>query len=46
MMTETPAQVMGLQGKGRLAEGFDADLVVFDDDIHVQRVFVLGQTVL
>ena len=46
MMTETPAQVMGLQNKGRLAEGFDADLVVFDDDIHVQRVFVLGQTVL
>ena len=46
MMTETPAQVMGLQNKGRLAEGFDADLVVFDDDIHVQQVFALGRAVL
>ena len=45
MMTQTPARVMGLQNKGRLAVGFDADIVVFDDDISVQKVFVDGHLV-
>lgn len=30
-MTSLPARVMGLQGKGLIREGMDADLVVFDD---------------
>lgn len=42
MLTETPARVLGVN-KGRLAEGFDADLVVFDDDINVSAVFVGGE---
>lgn len=28
--------------KGRLAEGYDADIVVFDDDINVSAVFTRG----
>lgn len=42
MMTETPARVMGLETKGRLQPGFDADLVIFDQQIHVKAVFVEG----
>lgn len=42
MITEVPAHVMGLTAKGKLAEGCDADLVVFDDDIQIEAVFVSG----
>jgi N-acyl-D-aspartate/D-glutamate deacylase len=30
MMTEQPAQLFGLRGRGRLAEGYAADVMVFD----------------
>jgi len=43
MITETPAEIMGLPSKGRLAPGYDADLVVFDDDITVKAVFAAGE---
>lgn len=29
--------------KGRIAEGYDADLVIFDDEIHVDHVFIEGR---
>lgn len=45
MMTENPAKSLGLSKKGRLAEGFDADVVIFDDDINVSTVIVGGQIV-
>ncbi len=41
MMTETPARILKMK-KGRLAEGFDADVIVFDDDINVSAVFTRG----
>lgn len=31
--------------KGQIKEGYDADLVLFDDDINVKKVFVLGREV-
>jgi len=34
MMTETPAKVMGLFTKGRIAKGFDALFTVFDGDYN------------
>lgn len=43
MVSENPAKMMGLTSKGTLREGMDADLVVFDSDINVRAVFVLGQ---
>lgn len=45
MASANPARVMGLAGKGRLAEGCDADLVLFDDEINVKRVVVMGRTI-
>lgn len=46
MMTENPAKVMGLTEKGRLLPGFDADLVLFDDDIQVSEVMIGGNWML
>ena len=34
MMTETPAAVMGLSRKGRIARGYDATFTVLDADLH------------
>lgn len=45
MMTWTPANIMGIQDrKGKIAKGYDADLIVFDDNIHVQQVFIHGES--
>ena len=35
MLTETPAAVMGLKHKGRVAPGFDAQFTVFDENLNV-----------
>ena len=43
MMTLTPARIMGLTKKGRLARGMDADITVFDGDIRIQAVFAKGE---
>ncbi len=42
MMTETPAAIMGLQHKGRIACGMDADFAVFDDNVCIKNVFAKG----
>ncbi len=41
MMTEVPAKIMGLP-KGSILPELDADLAIFDDQFHVQHVFVDG----
>ena len=46
MMTEIPARIMGLATKGRIAPGMDADIVLFDDDVCVKKVFVGGEEIV
>ena len=43
MVSENPAKMMSLSTKGAIGEGMDADLVVFDSNINVKAVFVMGQ---
>lgn len=46
MASLTPLTVLGLQDrKGRIAPGYDEDLILFDDDIRVKRVFVNGNEI-
>ena len=45
MMTRVPARIMQLPKKGLLQEGYDADLVIFDQDIRVQTVLVNGNQI-
>lgn len=46
MITETPAHIMGLANKGRLAAEADADLVIFDEEIEIKQVFAKGTAIL
>lgn len=41
-ITETPAKLLKVK-KGKLETGYDADIVVFDDDIRIKDVFALGK---
>ena len=46
MMTATPARILGvLDKKGELAEGKDADIVIFDDNINVSMTMVKGKII-
>ena len=42
MLTAVPARILGLN-KGVLAEGYDADIIAFDDAITIQSAFVSGR---
>lgn len=43
MITEVPAGIMGLDKKGKLQKGYDADIVIFDENINVKTVIVGGR---
>lgn len=46
MMTANPARIMGLGGgKGAIREGYDADIVVFDKDINIDRTIIKGKEI-
>ncbi|RYU92764.1 N-acetylglucosamine-6-phosphate deacetylase [Emticicia agri] len=46
MLTATPARIMKVQNsKGKIAKGFDADLVVFDNDFNINSTIVDGEVV-
>ncbi len=45
MATKTPAKIIGCKSKGSLCRGFDADIVIFDENINIRRTVVGGKTV-
>ena len=45
MASETPARLLGCTSKGTLDAGKDADIVIFDEDIRMQHVFVKGREI-
>ena len=44
MMTIVPAELLGVN-KGKIAPGYDADLVVFDNNVNVEAIFVNGNKI-
>jgi len=43
-MTVNPIRMMELNvKKGKLLEGYDADICIFDDDINIKKVFCQGK---
>ena len=45
MATKTPAKLLKLENKGDIIPGYDADIVIFDDDINIARTIIEGRTV-
>jgi N-acetylglucosamine-6-phosphate deacetylase len=45
MASQTPAEVLGLQRKGRIEVGADADLAILDQDWRVETTIVSGKIV-
>ena len=45
MASETPAEILGLSEKGRIAPGADADLVILSTEGMVKETLVAGETV-
>ena len=46
MSSETPARIIGVQDrKGTLEKGKDADIVIYDSDIHVKLVMRKGRVI-
>ena len=43
MMCRTPAETMKLEKRGQLKEGYIADLVLFDKNIEIYKVFMQGK---
>ncbi len=43
MATLNPARIFGLAGKGRLAPGADADILLLDEALCVRQVFLKGE---
>ncbi len=47
MATHNPASYCGVQDrKGSIKEGYDADLILFDEDINVKKVIIGGREVI
>jgi N-acetylglucosamine-6-phosphate deacetylase len=45
-VSQTPASVLGLSRKGRIAVGCDADIVALSPDFRVMRTWVRGSCVI
>jgi N-acetylglucosamine-6-phosphate deacetylase len=45
MASETPARIMKMERKGILKKGNDADIVIFDENVHIATTIVNGKIV-
>lgn len=45
MASETPARIMKMEKKGALKKGNDADIVIFDENVHIAAAIVNGKIV-
>lgn len=46
MMTHTPARILGInQTKGALLPGMDADIVIFNDNIDIDKTIIRGEVI-
>ena len=45
MASTTPASVMGLSDRGRIAVGLRADLIMMDSELKMKRVFLKGEPI-
>ncbi len=45
MATITPARIMNIKNKGLIKEGYDADIIIFDENINIIKTIVRGNTV-
>ena len=44
MMTVTPAKVIGVDSfKGKIEKGYDADIILFDDELNLKSVMISGE---
>lgn len=43
LVTENPARAMALKGKGRIEKGYDADLLLLDEEEGIDRVYAKGE---
>ncbi len=46
MASRNPARAIGLHGKGEIAVGHDADLLVLSPELEVQQVYLRGERAL
>ncbi|MBQ9783876.1 MAG: N-acetylglucosamine-6-phosphate deacetylase [Clostridia bacterium] len=46
MASETPAKLQGCNSKGTLDSGKDADIVIFNENVEMQHVFVKGKAIV
>ena len=45
MASETPARIMKIEKKGSIEKGKDADIVIFDENVHIAVTIVNGKIV-
>lgn len=45
MLSKTPAEIVGLSHKGKIEDNFDADIVIFDNNLDIKSVIIGGETV-
>ena len=45
MASKTPAEILGLKGKGDILPGYDADIIIFDEEINIKKTIIGGKVV-